>query len=195
MGKKHEWEGKYLNNSSRREISKWIKEKKEKSLIYVNLTITDLNRSAWRMHFGYCFAYDNCFWQLTVVYVCVIMEKLDNDFVSSVDTFFRKVYFDIHRNSENLYRSTCFSGFGSFYQFDDLIACCLVDSLCSLGNIRCYCCVITGSYRFPVVGSYRSSSVGYHTLSIMGSDRVVNGRIQTASYGIQPDLINFDRFW
>jgi hypothetical protein len=65
----------------------------KRNQIYVNLTITDLNRSAWMMHFGYCFAYDNCFWQLTVVYICLTMEKLDTDFVSSVATFFAEGLF------------------------------------------------------------------------------------------------------
>jgi hypothetical protein len=63
--------------------------------------------------------------------------------------------FVIDRNLEKLYVITCFSGFESFYKFDDWIVCCLVDSLCSLGYIRCYWYVITGSCRFSVVGSYR----------------------------------------
>jgi hypothetical protein len=121
----------------------------------------DLNRSPWRMHFGYCFAYDNCFWYLIVVYVCVIMEKLELSLLDrSVDSIFSlwKVRSVINYNPEKLY-------------LVDWIVCCLVDSLCLLGYIRYYCYVITGSCRFPVVGSYRLSSVGYHRLPIVGSDR------------------------
>jgi hypothetical protein len=48
----------------------------------------DLNRSVKRVHFGFCFAYDNCSRYLVVVYFCVIMKMLDIDFVSSADNVF-----------------------------------------------------------------------------------------------------------
>jgi hypothetical protein len=84
-------------------------------------------------------------------------EKLDNGFVINVDNIFSlwEVAFVIDHNPQKLYLSTCFSSFGSFYKFVDWIVCCLVDSLCSLGYIRCYCYVITEFCRFPVVGYNR----------------------------------------
>jgi hypothetical protein len=70
----------------------------------------DLNRSERRMHFGFCFAYDNCLRYLISVSFCVIMKMLDNDFVSSIDNIFSswKVGFVIDRNLEKLFLRTWF---------------------------------------------------------------------------------------
>jgi hypothetical protein len=51
----------------------------------------DLNRWVRRVHFGFCFAYDNFLRYLIVVYFCAIMRMLDNDFVSSLDDIFNCV--------------------------------------------------------------------------------------------------------
>jgi hypothetical protein len=68
----------------------------------------DLNRSVRRVHFGFCFAYDNCLRYLIVVYFCVIMKMLDNDFVSRVDNIFSswEVGLVIDRNLEKLFLRT-----------------------------------------------------------------------------------------
>jgi hypothetical protein len=70
----------------------------------------DLNGWVRRVHFGFCFPYDNFLRYLIVVYFCAIMKMLDNDFVSSVDNIFSlwKVGFIIDRNLEKLFLSTWF---------------------------------------------------------------------------------------
>jgi hypothetical protein len=90
-------------------------------LLLESVVCFDLNRWVRRVHFGFCFAYDNCLRYLIVVYFCVIMKMLDNDFVSSVDNIFSlcKVGFVIDRNLEKLFLSTWFFSFISFYKFDD----------------------------------------------------------------------------
>jgi hypothetical protein len=70
----------------------------------------DLNRWVRRVHFGFCFAYENFLRYLIAVYFCAIMKMLDNDFVSSVDNIFSlwKVGFIVDRNLEKLFLSTWF---------------------------------------------------------------------------------------
>jgi hypothetical protein len=79
-------------------------------LLLLESVVFYLNRWVRRVHFGSCFAYDNCLRYLIVVCFCAIMKMLDNDFVSSVDNIFSlcKVEFVIDRNLEKLFLSTWF---------------------------------------------------------------------------------------